>query len=230
MLLTLPDVLTSEQVREVLTALEGGSFVDGRETAENEAALAKRNLQLSASSDLRATLSRKISDRLMKNQIFTHAALPKAMTDFHFSRYEPGMSYGDHMDNAVMSLGTDRPMRSDLSMTLFLSDPADYDGGELVVNSEIAPQAVKLPSGHAVVYPTTEFHRVAPVTRGTRRAAVCWIQSMVRRVAQREILTEMWIAIDQIHQGLPPDKLNENQAFRLLSKARLNLIRLWAEA
>ena len=230
MLLTLPDVLPPDQVREVLTALEAGAFVDGRETAENEAALTKRNLQLSATSELRAALSRKISDRLMKNQIFLHATLPKAMTDFHFSRYEPGMEYGDHMDNAVMSLGTDSPMRSDLSMTLFLSDPSEYDGGELVVNSEIAPQAVKLPPGHCVIYPTTEFHRVAPVTRGTRRVAVCWIQSMVRRVAQREILTELWIAIDRIHGSIPPDKLNEHQAFRTLSKARLNLIRMWAEA
>lgn len=230
MFLTLPDAVSTDLVRDVLNALGSAEFVDGRETAAKNAARIKRNLQLSEGSvALRKELSGKLTASLMRNQMFTQGALPRTMTDFLFSRYEPGMEYGIHLDDAIMSMGTDRPLRSDLSMTLFLSHPSEYDGGELVINSGSSTLAFKLEPGSAIVYPTTELHHVAPVTRGVRRVAVCWIQSLVRRTAQREILTDLFLAISHVHRMQAPEELENNQSFPLLSKARLNLIRMWAE-
>ena len=230
MIIQLPQIVPRETVASIRSALAGETFVDGRETAENEAALVKNNLQLPNQSPLRRQLSEQITEIVMGDQIFTNAVMPKRLSGFHFSRYEPGMAYGEHMDNVFMSLGTQQPLRADVSMTLFLDDPTTYDGGELIITSNTTPQPVKMLPGDAVVYPTTDFHRVAPVTRGARRAAVCWIQSMVRSAARREIITEMWMALDYMYKLQPPDQLDKNEAFRTLAKARFNLIRMWAEA
>lgn len=229
MMFELNNVLSVEQVREILAALEGQDFVDGRETALNDAQLVKRNVQLRADSDTRARLSAMIESALMANRMFTTLVLPKRIGPFHFSRYEVGMEYGDHVDNSVMGMNTGNPMRADMSMTIFLNDPADYDGGELVLNSRISPRPVRLNAGDAIVYPTDEFHRVQPVTRGTRRAAVTWIESLVRGTARRRVLTDIYSAMDTISSLQPPDRLHENEAFRTLSKAHWSLLRLWAE-
>ena len=230
MLVHLPQVLTPDRVAAIEAALAQGAFVDGRQTAENDARNAKRNLQLDARADLRHELSRAITGTVMRNTVFLHLCLPKRLTEFHFSRYEPGMTYGEHMDNTVMALGTEAPIRADLSMTLFLAPPESYDGGELVVTSDTTPRPIKLAAGDAVVYPTTDHHLVRPVTRGVRRVAVCWIQSLVRGTAERQILAETWHVLDELYKMQPADKLNDNPAFKALSKARLNLLRLWVEA
>ena len=229
MMFELNGVLSAAQVRDTLAALEGQDFVDGRETALNDAQQVKRNVQLRADSDLRARLSDAIETALWANRMFTTLVLPKRIGAFHFSRYEVGMEYGDHVDNSVMGMNTGDPMRADMSMTIFLNDPGDYDGGELVLNSRISPRPVKLAAGDAIVYPTDEFHRVQPVTRGTRRAAVTWIESLVRGTARRRVLTDIYTAMDTISALQPPDKLHENEAFRTLSKAHWSLLRLWAE-
>ena len=229
MLFELNGVLSPDQVKETLAALEGQDFVDGRETALNEAQLVKRNVQLRSDSDLRARLSAMIESALLANRMFTTLVLPKRIGPFHFSRYEVGMEYGDHVDNSVMGMNSGNPMRADMSMTIFLNDPGDYDGGELVLNSRISPRPVKLSAGDAIVYPTDEFHRVQPVTRGTRRAAVTWIESLVRGTARRRVLTDIYTAMDTISGLQPREKLHENEAFRTLSKAHWSLLRLWAE-
>lgn len=229
MLFEFNSVLTPDQVRDTLDALEGQEFVDGRETALNDAQLVKRNVQLGANSELRTRLGAVIESALWANPRFTNLVLPKRIGPFHFSRYEVGMEYGDHVDNSVMGLNTSSPMRADMSMTIFLNNPTDYDGGELVLNSRISPRTVKLSAGDAIVYPTAEFHRVAPVTRGTRRAAVTWIECLVRSTARRQVLTDMYTALDTISRLQPPEMLHENEAFRTLAKTNWSLLRLWAE-
>jgi PKHD-type hydroxylase len=161
--------------------------------------------------------------------MFTTLVLPKRIGPFHFSRYEVGMTYGDHVDNSVMGIGVGNPMRADLSMSLFLNDPEDYDGGDLVLNSRLAPRSLKLSAGDAIVYPTDEFHRVEPVTRGVRKVAITWMQSLVRGAHRRRILTDIWTAMDGISKVTAPERLHENEAFRTLTKSHWSLLRLWAE-
>lgn len=222
-------VLSAQEVAEINAALDGQDFVDGRETAHNEAQLVKRNVQLRSDSAVRAELSQRIERALWTNSLFTTVVLPKRIGPFHFSRYEVGMEYGDHIDNSVMGLNTGDPMRADVSMTVFLNNPEDFDGGELVMNSRTSPRPIKLSAGDAIVYPTDEFHRVAKVTRGVRRVAVTWIECLVRGTARRRVLTDIWTAMDAVSKLQPPDKLHENQAYRTLTKAHWGLLRLWAE-
>ena len=229
MLFEINGLLSRDEVAEINAALEGQNYVDGRETALNDASLVKRNIQLSAGSELRADLSRRIEAILLRHPMFTTLVLPKRIGPFHFSRYEEGMTYGDHVDNSVMGLNSGSPMRADISMSIFLNDPGEYDGGELIVNSRTQPRSIKLNAGDAIVYPTGEFHRVEPVTRGVRKVAITWIESLVRGAARREILTDMWTAMDVISRLQPADQLHENEAFRTLTKAHWGLLRLWAE-
>ena len=229
MIFELNQVLTTGEVAEINAALDGQTFVDGRETALNDASLVKRNIQIPAGSELRATLGARLEKILLANAMFTTLVMPKRIGPFHFSRYEVGMTYGDHVDNSVMGLGTGDPMRADLSMSIFLNDPGDYDGGELVLNSRLTPRPLKLASGDAIVYPTDEFHRVDPVTRGVRKVAITWIESLVRGTHRREILTDIWTAMDGISKMTAPERLHENEAFRTLSKSHWSLLRLWAE-
>ena len=229
MIIELDDLLSADDVAGFNTALEGQLFVDGRETALNEARQVKNNVQLQADSALRAELSQRLEAILLRHTVFTTVVLPKRIGLFHFSRYETDMTYGDHVDNSVMAMGRGNPMRADLSMSVFLNDPADYDGGELMLNTKTTPRAVKLKAGAAVIYPTNEFHRVEPVTRGVRKVAIGWIESLVRGTARRQVVTDMWQALDGIAKLSAPDELHENQAYQTLNKARWGVLRLWAE-
>ncbi len=230
MMFQLKGALSPEELTEINDALEGQGYVDGRETAANAASLVKRNVQLPVGSELRARMSQKIEQALRRNQMFLWLAMPKQIGPFHLTRYEETHTYGDHVDNSIMGLQAGAPMRADISMTVFLNNPEDYDGGELIMNSRVNPQAIKLPAGDAIVYPTGEFHRVEPVTRGVRSVAITWIQSIIRDTHQRQILTDIWTAMDGVSKLTPEDKLDENQAYRSLSKTHWGLLRLWAES
>jgi len=229
MMFQIADALNAEELKEINKALDGQSYVDGRETAANAASLVKRNIQLPAGSDMRAKISEKISQALRRHQMFLWLAMPKVIGPFHLTRYEESHNYGYHVDNSIMGLNVGTPMRADISIAVFLNEPEKYDGGELIMNSRINPQAIKLPAGHAIVYPTGEFHRVEPVTRGVHSVAITWIQSIIRNIHQGQVLTDIWTAMDGVSKLTPEDKLDENQAYRSLSKTHWGLLRLWSE-
>jgi PKHD-type hydroxylase len=203
---------------ETLAArLEGGAFRDGRRSAGWHAKRVKANRQLADPAAV--ALCREAIER---SELVRAAALPRRMLAPLIVRYEPGMSYGTHVDDALM--GREELLRTDLALTLFLSAPESYDGGELVIDGAGGEQAIKLPAGSAVLYPATSLHRVAPVTRGRRDAAVTWIQSLVRDAAQRELLFDL----DQARRAVF-ERDGKSRAFDLLAKSYANLLRMWAE-
>ncbi len=204
MMLKIPDVLTPEQVRQCRQMLEQAPWSEGELTAGYMARGVKRNLQLPA--DLPAT--RELGDFLLNvlagTPAFIAAALPLKVFPPRFNRYEGGGHYGDHVDNAILSVpGTPHRVRTDVSSTLFFSDPDEYEGGELIIQDTYGTHSVKLPAGHMVVYPGTSLHRVAPVTRGTRYASFFWTQSLVRDDGQRALLLELDNAIQSLAAAAP---------------------------
>lgn len=215
----LTNVLDAEALQAVRTALGQARFADGAGTAGWNAVKVKHNLQAT-----HETAAQRIHQSLMRHALFRSATLPAKLRAPLFSRYLPGMSYGRHIDDALMAGAT--PLRSDLAITVFLSDPASYDGGELVVESHAGTLNYKLDAGHAVVYPATTLHEVTEVTRGERLAAVLWVQSLVRDASHREILFDL----DTARRGLW-DKAGKaaTPEFDLLSKTYANLLRSWAE-
>lgn len=222
MLLCIDNLIDGETVAKLRGWLAEAVFEDGRATAGGSAALVKNNEQVSDADDgdPRIVQMRSIvKNALWNNDLFDDAAMPKEIREPMFSRYSLGMSYGTHTDNALMG-----DTRIDLSVTLFLSDPADYDGGELVIDFPTGTRAVKLPAGSAVVYSTTELHRVAEVTRGQRLAAVTWVRSFVRDAARRQILLDLRTAHHQLYE-----QLGKTTALDLLLKTQTNLLRQWAE-
>ena len=218
MQIAIGNVLSAEDVETVRAALARATFVDGRATAGYAARLVKSNRQASADHRLE-TFRKLIENRILENDVFRLAVRPKALTPIMFSRYEPGMHYGSHVDDAVMD-----GLRTDVSFTLFLNDPESYEGGELVIESLAGEDAVKLAAGALIVYPSTTLHRVAPVTDGERLAAVGWAQSYVRDGARREILFDLETARRRLFEqsGKTPE-------FDLLAKSAANLFRMWAE-
>ena len=228
MILVLQNLLTRQELQAVVAALEREDFVDGRQTVGRVVRQIKNNLELSVDSPLRRQLSGQLGQALWRNGTFRDGAMPRVMSSFLFSRYRPGMAYGDHIDNAIMGEGG-QPFRSDLSVTIFLNDPDAYEGGELVIDSDSTPQEVKLPAGDAVVYPTTSIHRVDPVTRGERRVAVGWIQSMLRDPAQRQMAWDMLQVLDCMSRQERGEPAGDVDAYRLLQKCRANLVRMWAD-
>ncbi|MBI3709225.1 MAG: Fe2+-dependent dioxygenase [Proteobacteria bacterium] len=230
MILCLQQVLTAAEVRSVLDALKDKSFVDGRASGGRSVQGIKHNLEM-PHDEPRKRLSQLIHQALARHPTFGYAARPRKLAPFLFSRYEPGMYYGDHVDNPFMLDGPE-PIRSDLSMTIFLNDPASYDGGELVMDADTAPTPIKLPAGDAVVYPSTTLHHVAPVTRGARWAAVSWVQSTIRNAGQRQILFDMQLVLDHLWQER--QRANDENgpaaaAHKRLQKTQFNLLRLWAD-
>jgi PKHD-type hydroxylase len=213
------DVFDGPTLSAVQTELTKIEFVDGRATAGWHARLVKNNLQAAsgdrAGTALRQTLATKIGD----NPLFRLAARPKSLTPFLLSRYEPGMNYGSHVDDALMN-----GVRSDLSFTLFLSDPASYDGGALVIETPAGEDDIKLPAGSLVAYSSTTLHRVAPVTRGVRFVAVGWARSFIPDAARRELLFDLDTARQRLFQ-----QHGKTAEFDLLSKTSANLPRMWAE-
>lgn len=222
MLKCIPSVLNSEELSAIGSLLGDASFVDGRSTAGERARRVKNNLQLERDPVLRGQLNPLITAALERNAIFRQVALPRRIHNPIISRYSKGMSYGKHTDDALMN----RPdvLRTDLSVTVFLSDPDRYEGGELYVDAGYGDLAVKLPPGDAVIYPSTTVHRVAPVTRGTRLTAVTWVQSFVRDPARREILADLARVRARL-EGEQPD----SEETTLAAKTYSNLLRMWSE-
>ena len=218
MLMTIADVLLPDELEEIRSMLGSMRFEDGRATAGWSAKLVKDNEQAREGAAL--TLVRdKVMKAIMANEVFSLAVRPKALTPLIFARYGQGREYGSHVDNPLMN-----GIRTDVSFTLFLADPASYDGGELVIESVSGEEEVKLPAGHLIAYDSTSLHRVAPVTRGERMVAVGWAQSYVRDSAKRELLFDLETAKRNLftQSGKTPE-------FDLLAKTSANLFRMWAE-
>lgn len=224
MLLHIPDVLTGDQVADFRRKLHAAQWTDGRETVGTLGAQVKRNLQLPDASPLRRELGEAILVALAKNPLFFRAALPLKYLPPRFNHYAGGGEYGFHIDGAVMNLSHGEQLRSDVSCTLFLAEPEEYDGGELIVSDTYGEHEVKLPAGHAIIYPSSSLHRVLPVTRGSRLAAFFWVQSMVRDDASRRMLYEMDGAIERLRaSGADADAVLQ------LTGIYHNLLRRWAE-
>jgi PKHD-type hydroxylase len=223
MILTIDNVLTPEELETVQTTLTAASFVDGKLTAGRYAKLVKTNEQIDGKTDTAKTLRSLVKPAIQRHPLIKSAIRPHTIRPLLFSRYEPGMSYGTHTDNALMGKGRDRT-RSDVSLTLFLSDPNTYSGGELCLDTASGEQQIKLPAGSMVVYPSTMLHRVAEVTTGIRFAAVTWIQSLIRNPQEREILFEL----DTVRRATF-EKYGKTVEFDLLSKTLSNLLRKWVE-
>jgi PKHD-type hydroxylase len=225
MLLSVPDVLTPEQVKDARRVMEQAEWVDGRVTAGHQSARAKDNLQLPEGSEAARQLGDLVVGALQKSPLFLTAALPLHVFPPLFNRYEGGQSFGTHVDNAVRQIpGTPHRIRTDLSATLFLSAPEEYDGGELVVEDTYGVHKVKLPAGHLVLYPATSLHHVRPVTRGARLASFFWIQSMVRDDGERALLFDLDLAIQHLSQDLP-----DHASTVQLTGVYHNLLRRWAQ-
>ena len=224
MLVQIPDLLNEAQLAKVNELLDEAPFVDGRLTAGMAARRVKENEEMGADPRRREILVRVIMSSLAHNETFKAAVLPARMADPIFARYRPGMTYGDHVDDPVMGAGGGPKFRTDVSMTLFLRDPASYEGGELVVRTAFGEQRVKMAAGGAVAYPSSSLHHVAPVTRGERLVALFWMQSYVRDPARREMLFELNRARETLLRERPDD-----EATALVDKSFANLMRMWAE-
>ena len=227
MLIAIPDVLSAEEVAAVRATIDAADWVDGNVTSGAQSALAKRNEQLPEESAAAHTAGNAVLDALGRSPLFVAAALPLKVYPPLFNRYAGGQAFGAHVDTAIrIRRGSDFRIRSDLSATLFLEDPAAYDGGALVIEGAFGPQEVKLPAGHMVLYPASSLHRVTPVTRGTRVASFFWIQSMVRDDGARAILFEL----DQAVQAIGADRGQGDGEVVRLTGVYHNLLRRWAEA
>lgn len=226
MLVAIPDLLTVEEVREVRRILEASAWVDGKATAGEQAAVAKKNLQIAEGSPAAMQAGDIILRALGRNPIFHSAALPLRVLPPMFNRYDVGMTFGAHVDGSIRTIpGANMRMRADVSSTLFLSAPEEYDGGELVISDTYGEQRVKLPAGHLVVYPSTSLHAVTPITRGSRWCSFFWTQSMVRDDGQRAMLYDLDVAIREIRAELPDDR----RAVVAITSHYHNLLRRWAE-
>lgn len=226
MLITIPDVLSRDEVTEIRSILDAADWQDGRHTAGPQSAEIKRNEQIPLSSPILPDLQARMVRALMAHPIWVSAALPAQILPPMFNRYAGGQTFGVHVDNAIRVIpGEGRQIRTDISCTLFLGDPEEYDGGELVVEGHYGAQSVKLPAGHAVVYPSTSLHEVTPVTRGARVASFFWVQSMIRDAQKRELLFDL----DQSIQSLGTALGNNAPDTVRLAGIYHNLIRQWAE-
>jgi PKHD-type hydroxylase len=226
MMLRIPSLLTLDEVRDCRQALEQATWQDGRTTAGSLAVKVKSNLQLPIDSPTAARLGHLILDRLGRNPLFLSAALPLRVLPPRFNRYEGCGTYGNHIDNALFVIpGTAIKVRTDVSTTVFFSDPEEYEGGELIVEDTYGHQSVKLAAGDAIVYPGTSLHRVNPVTRGTRYASFFWTQSLVKSDEQRRLLFDLDQSIQQLSLDHP-----DHAKLSALSGTYHNLLRMWSEA
>ena len=214
MFLTIPDILSPAEVAAIRAATDDLTFGDGAATAGRFAREVKANDQAAPSPALDA-ITAKVDAALTGHPVFASAVRPKAMTRLILSRYRQGQTYGTHVDDALM-----QGLRTDVSFTLFLSDPDTYDGGALIVQDTLEERAIKLPAGHVVVYPSTTLHRVEPVETGTRLAVVGWAQSWVRQAERREVLFDLDRCIAPLEKSEMRDAL---------LKTRSNLLRMWAD-
>jgi PKHD-type hydroxylase len=225
MLLTLEQVLTPDQVALCRERLAAETWVDGRVTAGEQSAKAKHNLQVPEDAPAARELGETILTALGRNSAFVSAALPLRVFPPLFNRYDMGMAFDTHVDNAIRFSGPQR-FRTDLSATLFLTDPADYDGGELIVEDTYGEHRVKLAAGDMVLYPASSLHRVAPINWGSRWAAFFWVQSMVRSDEQRSHL----FTLDEAIQALTLKVGQADPEVVRLTGLYHNLLRMWADA
>jgi len=225
MLIRIANVLTPAQVEACRKALETAPWMDGKTTAGSLTKPRKNNMQVPAGHPMARRLSEMVLEALKKNEVFARAALPLKVVPPVFNRYQGGEHYGDHVDATAQHVwGQPEGIRSDLSATLFLTQPEDYDGGELTVTDDLGGRPIKLPAGDLVLYPASSIHHVTPVTRGVRLAAFFWVQSMVREDDKRSILWELGTALQQFEQALP-----EHPAVVRLTGVYFNLFRLWTD-
>jgi PKHD-type hydroxylase len=219
MQIAIANLLAGDDLISVQTALKAARFVDGKETAGFAARLVKNNRQAARSDHALEAIRTLVSDRILGNEVFRLAVRPKTLTPLLFSRYEPGMNYGSHVDDALM-----QGLRTDVSFTLFLDEPDSYEGGELIIETAAGEDAIKLSAGSLIAYPSTSLHRVAEVTRGQRHVVVGWARSFIRDAAQRELLFDLDTARRQLfaRDGKTPE-------FDLVSKSLANLLRLWVD-
>ena len=227
MLIAIPDVLPHDEALALRAAIADAGWVDGSVTSGAGAALVKRNRQLPEHGDAAIRARSLVQQALARSPLFLSAALPHAIYPPLFNRYGVGEGFGDHVDNAIrVNPMTGAQMRTDLSATLFLTDPADYDGGDLVIQGAFGSAAYKLPAGHLLLYPSTSIHHVNDVTKGQRISSFFWIESLVRENDAREMLFDL----DQSIQHLTMDRGGSDAEVLRLTQIYHNLIRRWAKA
>ncbi len=224
MLLQIPKVLSAEQVAQARTLLDAADWVDGRITAGHQGARVKDNQQIPAEHPAARQVGELILRALGQSPLFISAALPLHILPPMFNRYAGGQQFGTHVDGSVRQLPNGQRLRTDLSCTLFFSEPEDYDGGELIVEDTYGTKSVKLPAGDMILYPSTSLHHVTPVTRGSRLCSFFWLQSMIRDNHQRSLLFDLDVAI----QRFGPENATHPSVVQLTGVYH-NLVRLWAE-
>ena len=223
MLFKIPDVLKPDQVAHIRKLFEGAQWVDGKLTAGALAARAKSNQELQRGQPAELEAGAMVRKALGENKFFGVAAIPYRISPALFNRYEASQSYGMHVDNALRQ-ADGHWMRSDLSATLFLSDPKDYEGGELCLEHPLGLEKVKLPAGHMILYPANTLHEVTPVTRGARYAAFFWVQSMVKEEEKRNVLLDLELSVQRLFKDHP-----DHPSAVQLTGVYNNLLRLWSE-
>lgn len=224
MILRIPNLLTAEELAAIRTLLAKASWVDGRVTAGHQGAKVKSNLQLAEDGPDARALGAIVLRGLERSALVMAAALPRHVYPPMFNKYEPGMDFGTHIDGAIRQIGnTPQRIRTDISATVFLNAPEDYDGGELLIEDTYGAHSVKLPAGDMMLYPATSLHRVTPVTKGARIASFFWIQSLVKEDSERSLLFDLDRAIVELGQTVS----SESPAMLRLTASYHNLVRKW---
>ena len=223
MLLTISGVIPQPQLERIRQLLQRGEFKDGKLSAGREALRVKNNQELVQEPDLYSALNNLLMGCLVQHPTYLQAVLPRRIAAPYYARYSAGMRYGDHIDDPIMGSGTDQ-YRSDVSITVFLSDPDDYEGGELVIRSSYGEQSIKLKAGDAVLYPSSSLHHINAVTHGERRVAVTWAQSLVRDPGQRELLYQLCQAREKLLLEHP-----DSEETAWVSNSYANLVRMWSD-
>ena len=223
MLLVIPAVLEPAKLQEVRSLLDQGRFVDGRLSAGASAGLVKHNQELRSDAPQMDRLNRLVMGSLVQHPLYQAAAMPYRVATPYYARYTPGMSYGDHVDDPVMGPPGGQ-YRSDISTTVFLNSPDEYQGGELVIRTAYGEEQLKLSAGDAVIYPSSSLHHINQVTDGERLVAVTWTQSMLRDPQQREVLYQLYQARESLLRSQPGSEVATQ-----VDHAYVNLVRLWAE-
>jgi PKHD-type hydroxylase len=222
MLLEIPDVLTDRELQAIRQILDNARFVDGKLSAGMVAKRVKHNEEVDMRAQDLQQLNNLVMNKLVQHDVYRAAALPMRVAAPFYARYTQGMSYGDHVDDPIMQ--AQGPYRSDISITIFLSNQDEYEGGELVVNTQFGPREVKLPAGHAVMYPSSSVHHVNEVTSGKRVVAVTWLQSLIRDPAKRELLYDLYQVREKLLASAPDDEDTKK-----IDRSYVNLVRMWGD-
>ena len=223
MLITIPNILDTQRLDFIRQVLNKATFIDGTLSAGMAAKRVKNNEELAADDQQMQQLNNLVMGSLVQHEEFKAAAIPFRVAAPYYARYSKGMTYGDHVDDPIMG-GAGQQYRSDVSTTVFLNEPSEYEGGELVITTSFGEQKIKLAAGSAVVYPSSSLHHVAEVTKGTRLVAVTWSQSMIRDPAKRELLYQLNQARESLLKQRPDDKETKQ-----VDVSYVNLFRMWSE-